>query len=125
MEFTVIEKNGVRVALAQGEAPLLADVQSALDLLATASYEADSNRIAFKKENVHPDFFRLGTRLAGDILQKFTNYGVKAAFYGDFDALCAKSEPLRAFIRESNAGNTVFFVKTEEEAVERLLSARA
>ena len=124
MEFKVIEKNGVRAAVAQGEAPLLADTQSALDLIAAAAYEADAQRVALEKESVHPDFFRLGTGLAGEVLQKFTNYGMKAAFYGDFTALCANSEPFRAFVAESNKGNTVFFAKDEDEAVERLLRAR-
>ncbi|HWS28668.1 MAG TPA: DUF4180 domain-containing protein [Clostridia bacterium] len=124
MEWKIVEKNGVQAALAQGEGPLLSDVQNALDLIAAASYEAGVSRIAFCKEQVHLDFFRLGTGLAGDVLQKFTNYGVKAAFYGDFDALCEKSEPFRAFVKESNAGNSVFFVKSENEAMERLLTAR-
>lgn len=120
MEFSIIENNGLKVALAQGGAPLLTDVQSALDLLATASYVADTNLIAFEKESVHPDFFRLSTGLAGEILQKFINYGVKVAFYGDFDALLKRSEPLRAFVMESNKGNRIFFVSTREEAIERL-----
>jgi len=124
MEWKIFERNGIQAALAQSEGPLLSDVQSALDLIAAASYEAGVNRIAFQKEQVHPDFFRLGTGLAGDVLQKFTNYGVKAAFYGDFDALCEKSEPFRAFVKESNLGNSVFFVKSEHEAAERLLKAR-
>ena len=120
MEFSIIENNGLKVALAQGEAPLLKDVQSALDLIANASYEADTNLIAFEKESVHPDFFRLSTGLAGEVLQKFINYGVKAAFYGDFDALLKRSEPLRAFVMESNKGSRVFFVSSREEAVARL-----
>jgi hypothetical protein len=124
MEWKVIEKNGIRAAVARSEGPLLKDVQSALNLIATASYEADVNRIAFDKNQVHPDFFRLGTGLAGDVLQKFTNYGVKAAFYGDFTAMTDKSEPFRAFVKESNAGNCIFFVKSEDEAIERLLTAR-
>jgi hypothetical protein len=123
MEWKIIERNGIQAALAQSEGPLLSDVQSALNLIAAASYEADVNRIAFFKEQIHPDFFRLGTGLAGDVLQKFTNYGVKAAFYGDFGALLEKSEPFRAFVKESNAGNSVLFVKSEDEAFERLLKA--
>lgn len=124
MEWKIIEKNGIQAVVVLSEGPLLSDVQSALDLIATASYEADANRIAFSKEQVHPDFFRLGTGLAGDVLQKFINYGVKAAFYGDFDALTDKSEPFRAFVKESNTGNCIFFVKSEDDAVERLLTAR-
>lgn len=124
MQFKTVEQNGIKVALPYGEAPLLSDTGAALDLIAAASYEADAARVAIKKEDVHPNFFRLGTGLAGEVLQKFTNYGVKAAFYGDFEPLCQNSEPFRAFVRESNKGNTVFFAKDENEAVERLLRAR-
>ena len=124
MEWKIIEKDGIQAAVALSEGPLLKDVQSALDLIATASYEADVNRIAFDKHQVHPDFFRLRTGLAGDVLQKFTNYGVKAAFFGDFTAMTDKSEPFRAFVKESNAGNCIFFAESEDEAVERLLTAQ-
>ncbi|MCE5236626.1 MAG: DUF4180 domain-containing protein [Clostridiaceae bacterium] len=123
MNFRIVEKGGLKAAFAQGETPFLSDVQSALDLIAAASYEADAQRVALKKEDVNPDFFRLGTGLAGEILQKFTNYGMKVAFYGDFEALLKNSEPFRAFVTESNKGSTVFFAKDEDEAVERLFGS--
>ncbi len=124
MKLTAIEKDGIRVALAQDEAPFLTDVQSALDLIAAVHYEAQADRVALRMEAVSTDFFRLGTGLAGEILQKFINYGTKLAVAGDFERLRANSAPLDAFIEESNRGNDVFFVGSEAEAVARLLDAR-
>ena len=64
------------------------------------------------------DFFILSTGLAGEILQKYINYGGRIAIYGDYS--CYTSEPLKNFIYESNHGRDVFFVTTKEEAVGRL-----
>ena len=56
--------------------------------------------------------------LAGEILQKFVNYQVKMAVYGDFSRYTSK--PLRDFIYESNQGEHFWFVPTREEALRRL-----
>jgi len=118
VEIRAIEKNGVIIAVVTADEKLLYDVQSALDLMATVHYETDSNRIAVCKETVAEDFFILSTRLAGEILQKFVNYHCKLAIIGDYSKYTSK--PLKNFIYESNNGRDIFFVATEEEAVERL-----
>ena len=61
------------------------------------------------------------TGLAGEILQKFTNYQIKAAVYGDYSRYTSK--PLRDFIFESNRGGQFFFVATREEAIQKLRAA--
>ena len=68
------------------------------------------------------DFFVLSTGIAGEILQKFINYHVKAAMFGDYSRYTSK--PLRDFIYESNNGKDFFFTASKEEAVERLAQAR-
>lgn len=118
MEIRTIEKNGVKIAVVNADEKLLYDTQSALDLMAAVRYETDSDRIAVYKEAVAEDFFILNTRLAGEILQKFSNYRCKLAIIGDYSKYTSK--PLRDFIRESNGGYDIFFVATKEEAVERL-----
>ena len=60
----------------------------------------------------------LSTGLAGEILQKFVNYGGRIAIYGDYSHYTSK--PLKDFIYESNNGKDVFFVSSLEEAVEKL-----
>jgi len=118
VEIRTVEKNGAKIAVVTADEKLLYDVQSALDLMATVQYEADSSRIAVYKEAVAEEFFILSTRLAGEILQKFTNYHCKLAIIGDYSKYTSK--PLRDFIYESNHGRDIFFVATETEAVERL-----
>lgn len=122
METRVIEQNGRRIAIVMSAEPVLTSVQAALDLMATVEYETDCERIAIEKAAVAEDFFILSTRLAGDILQKFVNYRKKIAVYGDFSHYTSK--PLRDFFYESNAGNDVFFVSSEAEAVARLAGAK-
>ncbi|MEA4893738.1 MAG: DUF4180 domain-containing protein [Oscillospiraceae bacterium] len=118
MKFDCIEKNGVKVVIVNSEKMVISDAQSALDLLATVSYDYDSTRIVINKVNIVDAFFVLSTGLAGEVLQKFINYHGKIAIYGDFSRYTSK--PLKDFIYESNRGKDVFFVSTKEEAVERL-----
>ncbi|MBQ7872329.1 MAG: DUF4180 domain-containing protein [Oscillospiraceae bacterium] len=106
------------VAVVRSEAPVITDAQSALDLLMRAKYEVGTKDVAVAKELVCEDFFILSRGLAGEILQKFVNYGGRIAIYGDFSRYTSK--PLHDFIYESNRGRDVFFVSTEAEAVARL-----
>lgn len=118
MKITKVEAAGGNIAILSGNEVLIIDVQSALDLIATVHYEADSNRIILNKSLIHESFFDLKTRLAGEILQKFINYRVKVAIVGDFSVYTSKS--LKDFIYESNNGNDIFFLPTEEQAIEKL-----
>lgn len=97
---------------------LIEDVDSAIDFIMTVKYDTGCDRIALNKEAVTEDFFILSKGLAGEILQKFVNYHIKFAVYGDYSKYTSK--PLRDFIYESNKGNSVFFVGNEDEAVEML-----
>ena len=121
MKIETVQQNGQTIAVITGQTPVLTGTQSALDLLMAARYEAATSRVAIEKSAVAEEFFVLGTRLAGEILQKFVNYHGKLAVFGDFSQYTSK--PLRDFIRESNQGKDVFFVTTREEAIERLASA--
>lgn len=112
---------GVVVAVVESDEKLITDVQSALDLIATVQYESGSKRIVVEKRAVADDFFVLSSGLAGEVLQKFINYHTKLAIVGDYSQYTSK--PLHDFIYESNSGRDVFFVGTEEEAVERLSRA--
>lgn len=122
MNSQKIERNGAVIALVKSDTPVITDPQSALDFMMTVRYETGCSRIALNKEAVAADFFKLSTRLAGEVLQKFINYQVKLAIFGDYSGYTSK--PLRDFIYESNCGNDVFFVPTEEEAVEKLAAAK-
>lgn len=90
----------------------------AMELIASARYETGCEALILPKESLSEDFFRLSTGLAGEVLQKFVNYGMKVAIVGDFSHYTSK--PLQDFIRESNRGKTVFFLSTEAEAFQKL-----
>lgn len=84
----------------------------------SAKYDADTKNIVIDKELIVEDFFVLSRGLAGEILQKYINYGGRIAIYGDYSHYTSK--PLKDFIYESNKGKDVFFVATEDEAIEML-----
>jgi hypothetical protein len=99
---------------------VISDVQEMLDLMGDAG-AAGCNRLIIREQNLHPDFFRLHTGLAGEILQKFSTYDFMLAIIGDFAKYQSKS--LQDFIRESNKGNRIFFLRSIEDA-ERKLNLR-
>lgn len=96
---------------------IISEVQDILDIIGDIGTN-NCNRLIIDEANFHADFFRLKTQLAGDMLQKFSNYGVKLAIVGDFSKY--RSTALRDFIRECNRGNLVFFVDDRESALARL-----
>ncbi|MCI9147993.1 MAG: DUF4180 domain-containing protein [Hungatella sp.] len=118
MKTEVIRKNNTEVALISSDELLITDVQSALDLIMTVKYETGCTNIAVNKEAIANDFFVLSTCLAGEILQKFINYGVRFAVYGDFSNYTSK--PLKDFMYESNRGKDFYFQPTASLAVDRL-----
>ncbi|MEF2965389.1 DUF4180 domain-containing protein [Paenibacillus sp. M1] len=120
MNIRTINKNGVEIASVTSSEVLITDVQSALDLIATVSYEVGTNKIVLNKSVISEDFFDLKTRLAGEIIQKFINYQTKVAIVGDFSTY--QSQSLKDFIYESNKGKDLFFLSDEDQAIEKLCS---
>lgn len=118
MKTEIQSQNGVQIAQVESAAVLITDAQSALDLLFSVQHETGCSCIALNKEAVDERFFDLRTGLAGEVLQKFINYRMRFAVYGDFSRYTSKA--LCDFIRESNRGRHIFFVPTAEEAVQKL-----
>ena len=118
MKMEVIKKNNTEVAVVSSDELLITDVQSALDLTMTVKYETGCTNIAINKKAIVNDFFVLSTCLAGEILQKFVNYGVRFAIYGDFSKYTSK--PLKDFMHESNNGRNIYFQPTASLAVDKL-----
>jgi hypothetical protein len=118
MEFKKIEKNNIACAVVLSDQPVITDPQSALDVLMSAKYDMGTKNIVIDKRLIAEDFFVLSSGLAGEILQKYVNYGGRIAIYGDYSHYTSK--PLKDFIYECNKGKDVFFVATEAEALDRL-----
>ena len=111
------EKKG-DAALVRGGEIILTDGASAVELLASARYETGCSAVILRKEQLDEVFFRLSSGVAGEILQKFTNYQMRLVIVGDFSHYT--SEPLKDFIYESNKGKQIGFCSTEQEALEWL-----
>lgn len=118
MSIEYVKQNGIDIAVVSGPEKVIVDSQSALELAMSVQYEAGVHRIVLDKKVISEDFFILSTGLAGDILQKWINYHVKVAVYGDYSRYTSK--PLKDFIYESNRGKDFFFVSTKEEALQKL-----
>lgn len=97
----------------------ITSTQDALDLLASANYHADCIGIVIYKESLEESFFDLKTSLAGEILQKFTNYQMKLAIVGDYSNYSSKS--LKDFIYECNKGKSVYFQSDIASALSALV----
>ena len=102
----------------KSESILIKSAQDALDLMIDIGYQYNSRKIIIYKENIDEKFFDLKTGLAGEILQKFSNYNTQLAIIGDFSKDTGKS--LKDFIFESNKNNLVFFVKDIATALDKL-----
>jgi hypothetical protein len=111
----------IELAELSDEKLILSEVQDVLDLMGDCGLN-DCHRMIIKEENLSPDFFRLHTGLAGEILQKFSTYNFKLAIIGDFSKYRSKS--LQDFIRESNKGNRIFFVRNLDDATKKLSEIR-
>lgn len=118
MQIETLNNNGQNIAYVHTSTPILTDVQSALDLMATVRYETECDAIIIDKEALTEDFFDLKTRLAGEIIQKYVNYGIRMAIIGDFSGYTSKA--LNDFIYESNQGKHLYFVSDVEEALKKL-----
>ena len=117
MELKILDINNQTIAEVVSDKVVMKSTQDALDIMANASYQGAQN-VMMTEAQFNPDFFDLRTRLAGDILQKYANYGIKLAIIGDFTQF--ESQSLKAFIVECNRGKAIFFVPDRETAINKL-----
>jgi hypothetical protein len=83
MEIEINNVNGMLITEIISEEIIIRKTQDALNILAESGYRGSDNIILHEK-NILSDFFELRSGLAGDILQKFSNYKVRLAIVGDF-----------------------------------------
>lgn len=109
--------NDIKIAEVISDEIIIQSVQDGLDLMGDIYYQGFDKVIIYEK-NITPGFFDLKTKIAGEILQKFSNYRIGLAIVGDFSKYESKS--MKDFIFESNATKHVNFVGRLEEALENL-----
>jgi hypothetical protein len=95
-------------------------IDDGLDLLGNLYFQGFDSIILYEK-TIIPDFFDLKSGIAGEILQKFSNYRIRLAIVGDFSKYQSKS--LNNFIYESNKGKQINFVSSLTEVIERFDSS--
>lgn len=120
MDFTIIELGEQKIAEVVSDGLLIHSTQDALDVMANASYQG-AVAVLLYEQNLPAEFFNLSTGLAGEILQKYSNYQMKIVIVGAFEKFESKS--LKAFIIESNRGNRVAFVPDREAALLKLTAS--
>lgn len=92
---------------------MLEETSDILDVIANAS----SRTVLVHKSSVNPDFFKLSSRFAGEVLQKVSNYNFRLGIIGDLSEYSSESRSLRDFIYESNRTGQVIFTKNVDEAL--------
>jgi hypothetical protein len=109
--------NDLKIAEIVSETIIISNNQDGLDLLGNLYYQG-FDKIIVHEKNITPDFFDLRNGMAGEILQKFSNYRVRLAILGHFTPYSSKS--LKDFIYESNKNGHINFVNTLTEALKVL-----
>jgi len=104
------ELAGAKVFVCPEEGPSLADYANLTGLIGDLYGAGGVRLMAIPLARLGPDFLRLSSGVAGEVLQKLVNYRFQVAVLGDVSAAAAKSGPLRDFIRESNRGSSVWFM---------------
>ncbi|MEJ2903677.1 DUF4180 domain-containing protein [Pedobacter panaciterrae] len=117
MNIEIHQTGEIRIAEVVSDKVLIKNPEEGLQLLADLYYQ-DVDRIILQEQNICTEFFDLKTGIAGEILQKFSNYRVRLAIVGDFSKYQSKS--MKDFIYESNKGKQVNFVGSSEDAIAKL-----
>jgi len=109
MTARILPLHGAVVFLPSADGPIIAGDRDTADLIGEA-FGAGATIIAIPVTRLGPDFLKLSTRIAGEMLQKLINYRFQVAILGDIEAAVADSDALRDFVRESNQGRMVWFL---------------
>ena len=113
----VVKKAGVTYLYLPAEGNTFQTEQDALDVISMGMAH-EVNRVLIRGERMADDFFRLRTGLAGAILQKWAQYGMKVAMVLAEDKKKGKFED---FLVETNRGNAFRAYTHEGEAEAWLL----
>ena len=109
MKYKEHIENGIKVVEINDKNIIINNAQDFLDLISNLS----SKHVVVYKENLTEDFFNLKTGIAGEILQKTSNYKINFGIIGSFSEYDSKS--LKDFIYESNKTKQVIFYNTLNE----------
>lgn len=110
-----VEADGVAEVV--GEGVVAASATDLVQLL----FDAGARALVVREDQLPREFFDLASGFAGEVVQKFVNYGLRLAVVGDFER--GRSRSWRAFVAESNRTGRILFVASVEEARTALAGA--
>lgn len=113
------ERSGIRVLRLDEDGDPISTPDDASDLVGTA-WSHRATMIVVPVERLDPEFFDLRSGIAGAITQTFVNYRLRLAVIGDISEHVAASGALRDFVWESNTGEHVWFLESDEDLAMRL-----
>jgi hypothetical protein len=113
---------GIRVSVLAESGALLRHERDAVDAMSEA-YGGEYDWLAIPVARFAPECFELKTRVLGEMLQKFVNYGLRIAIVGDVSEYAAASDSFRDFVRETNRGRQIWFAASLAELADRLAAA--
>jgi hypothetical protein len=117
MEIQYLSDQKPIITLIKATGVVFSTVQNVLDVMVTCSWNG-ADIIVIEVQHLIPEFFDLKTGIAGEMLQKFSNYRLKLGIVGDFSEY--KSNNLHDFIRESNSARCIVFADSVENAIQAL-----
>lgn len=100
MQYQTKELNNAKYLFFQPGGNQIQKESDAIDLISLCA-ENDVTRILIDGERVPDDFFRLSTGIAGAIMQKLAQYGIKTVMVLDSDRAQGR---FKEFLNESNSG---------------------
>lgn len=113
MNYQIIETQNYKyIELISTTAPLSTE-NDALDLIALC-WEHEINALMIHYEALSEDFFKLKTKVAGNIIQKFINYGIKATTIIPQEII--QKGRFKELVMETNKGNHFRFYDNKDEA---------
>lgn len=124
MSYSIRIMGGQRALLYTDGGPIVGHQVDANELIA-AAWEHEAAWVVVPVSRMDEGFFRLETRMLGEFVQKFVNYGLKIAVVGNIDAWLAGSKPLRDLHYETNRGKTFWLLESVEALAEKLEGATA
>lgn len=109
MQIITHHRNNIQLAELISDEILIATAETGAQLIADLYYQG-FDQIIIQSAHLTPAFFELKSGLAGEFLQKCSNFRVSLAIVGNFTEVASQS--LRDFIYESNKGKLVNFVSS-------------
>jgi hypothetical protein len=101
--------HGIQVFEVPADGPVIQIEREAADILGEA-LGRNAKLVILPAIRLSPAFFQLRSGLAGAIVQKFVTYRVKLAIVGAIPEDALQSTALQAFIKESNRGQSIWFL---------------